>query len=704
MNRIKKNNPKSTSFSRLNLKSILLCACVCFSSSLMSQTNTPTESKDYVYKQKVSPTDMDNYLFSTYYYNEKKVYNLRNLLQSSSSSPIVSLKINPSGTSYAVLSKNGDKGKVCIYDLWKSKQLLHEFREVKNPTAICYSHDAKQIAIAEDNNILFFNARTYEQIGKMEVPFTPSDLLMSPENYFLVTANNNQVHVWNMESKNIRKEFELDVTINDIAFSDNGDTFAILTEDGLLTTYDTKHFFILQSYDAMGNAKACHFHPEGKYVSVVTGDTRISIINLMDNTDRSYIDNEEGGISTSKFVKDGKKQIYLSYNTSNSITYKLMSALAPFYTKLLADELEERMTDWMKQMPGETLEEYNLRVNEETRAKQMLLFEQEIATRMADNLVQMSEVSLGNYNPESNMLAVNFNTMPTIYLEVPSEDIADFMDPGSLEFRNAKYGLTANDKFELIYADVFNKTSGKTYTFNNLERRSLDFLKSDDSFVPLDLIQQSNMEELKLQEIKENIVNLAKQKNTISDHTNIEVNARVISDVNADGKKVMNYRINFSYVVEKGFSAQEDFAPGKYKAEQSGAAASMLSIIKEAFETEFAPYVKSGKKLVVKITGMADALPINGKIAYDGCYGDFINEPVYKDNNLSSITVTKAEGITMNEQLAFLRAEGVRNYISTNIDGFSTMNTSYQHYIEVTEGKGGEYRRINVELTFVDAF
>ena len=381
-----------------------------------------------------------------------------------------------------------------------------------------------------------------------------------------------------------------------------------------------------------------------------------------------------------------------------------MSALAPFYTKLLADELEERMNDWMKQMPGETLEEYNLRVNEETRAKQMLLFEQEIATRMADNLVQMSEVSLGNYNPESNMLAVNFNTMPTIYLEVPSEDIADFMDPGSLEFRNAKYGLTANDKFELIYADVFNKTSGKTYTFNNLERRSLDFLKSDDSFVPLDLIQQSNMEELKLQEIKENIVNLAKQKNTISDHTNIEVNARVISDVNADGKKVMNYRINFSYVVEKGFSAQEDFAPGKYKAEQSGAAASMLSIIKEAFETEFAPYVKSGKKLVVKITGMADALPINGKIAYDGCYGDFINEPVYKDNNLSSITVTKAEGITMNEQLAFLRAEGVRNYISTNIDGFSTMNTSYQHYIEVTEGKGGEYRRINVELTFVDAF
>ena len=67
-------------------------------------------------------------------------------------------------------------------------------------------------------------------------------------------------------------------------------------------------------------------------------------------------------------------------------------------------------------MPGETLEEYNLRVNDETRAQQMRLFEQEIATRMADNLVEKSEVTLGNYNPNSNMLAVDFNTMPTIYL------------------------------------------------------------------------------------------------------------------------------------------------------------------------------------------------------------------------------------------------------------------------------------------------
>lgn len=256
----------------------------------------------------------------------------------------------------------------------------------------------------------------------------------------------------------------------------------------------------------------------------------------------------------------------------------------------------------------------------------------------------------------------------------------------------------------MIYADVYNKVSGKTYVFDNLDRQSLDYLRSDENFVPLDLVQQSNMEELKLQEIKERIVSLAKQQNTISNHTQISVNARIVSDQDAEGKKIMNYKINFAYEVEKGFSAQEDFAPGKYKIGESGAARSMLAIVKTAFENDFAQYVKPGKKLRVRITGMADALPINGKIVYDGCYGDFVNEPVYKNNDLSNITVTQEEGVTQNEQLAFLRATGVKEYINENIPAFGKMNIDYRQNIEVTAGKGGEFRRITVEFTFVDAF
>jgi hypothetical protein len=158
-----------------------------------------------------------------------------------------------------------------------------------------------------------------------------------------------------------------------------------------------------------------------------------------------------------------------------------------------------------------------------------------------------------------------------------------------------------------------------------------------------------------------------------------------------------------SYEVQMGFSIEEDFGPGRFKVEESGAAMSMLRIIKQAFEGDLAQYVKEGRKLKVKVTGMADALPIARKIPYDGCYGEYRNEPVYKGKELSNITLTKEDGITKNEQLAMLRALGVSNYVNNNINGISKMNADYEYYIEISEEKGGEYRRINLEMIFIDA-
>lgn len=682
-----------------------ICSILCslYMVTLVAQTGTDVPEQ-YVYPQKVTPEGIDTYLFSAYYFNEKKAYNLRNLPLCSASGPISSFRVNPSGTSFAVLAQKGKRTQVTVYDLWKSNEKLYEFKKVVNPTALCYTPDAKSLLIASSDGLLFFDARRYTLQDSLALPFQADKLVVSGNGYYLAASQGGRLTVWNLEEKTVRKEYTFETAVNDFSFSADNGMFAVLTADGLLTTYDTRDFFILQSYDAMGNAAQCSFHPDGKYLSVVTGDSRIVVLNLMDDQERNYVDNEHGGITDARFLRDGKKQIFLAYNTVNSLIFRLMSTLSPNYTKLLADELEQKMNDWMKMMPGETLEEYKLRVNEETRVRQIRLFEQEIATRMADNLVQMSEVTLGNYSTESGMLAVNFNTMPTIYLNVPAEEVNDFMNPGNLEFRNAKYGLTKQDKFELIYADVYNKVSGKTYVFDNLERRSLEYLKSDDKFIPLELVQQSNMEEIKLQEIKDKIVELAKQQNTISDHTRISVNARVMTDVDANGKKIMNYCIGFSYEVEEGFSVQEDFAPGKYKAEESGATQSMLAIVKTAFESEFAQYVKPGKKVMIDITGMADALPINGKIAYDGSYGDFENEPVYRNGDLSNITVTRSGGITENEQLAFLRAMGVKEYISEHLPTLKEMTVDYRCNLEVTVGKGGEFRRITVDFTFVDAF
>ncbi len=682
---------------------LLSWCCLCFPTLFAQVTINKEDNQKHVYPQKELPKGMDNYLFSTYYYNGKKSYNLRNLTLSSTGE-VTSMKVNPCGSSFAVLNGKGNKQRVAVYSLWLSNKLIHKFSKKMSPVAICYAPDAKTFAIADANKKLYlYNTKGYVLRQTVTLPIVPKQMSISSNNYFLAVSNGSTLLIWNLESKAERTTLSLNAPVNCFDFSKDNNQLAVATADGKLTIYDTRTFLPQQNYDAMGKASYCHFYPEGKYIAAVTGDNRISVINLMNEEDRRYIESPEGGITDLRFVKDGKENTYIAYNTRRSITYENMNSLLPCYTSLIADEVNARMTEWMKMKDGETMEEYNLRVNDQTRAEQQALFEQEIATRMAENLVDKSDVTLGKYNPTSNMLAVDFNSMPPIYLNIPTEEVSDFMDPGNLEFRNAVYGVNKNDEFELIYADVYNKASGKTYTFDNLKRESLDYMKSEEDFVPLEVIQQSNMDEIKLKEIKDEVVNIAKQNKSISDHTQIAVNAGIVAGTDANGNKIMNYQIGYSYTVDQEFSIREDFKPGKFIAEESPAALSMLTIMKTAFKERFSQYIREGKKLEIKITGMADASAIRNKIAYDGHYGEFTDEPIYKDGNLSNISVTQKSGITENEQLAFLRAVGVKDYIEKNIPELSKMNTEYNFHINVTEKAGSEYRRINVEFIFVNA-
>lgn len=130
----------------------------------------------------------------------------------------------------------------------------------------------------------------------------------------------------------------------------------------------------------------------------------------------------------------------------------------------------------------------------------------------------------------------------------------------------------------------------------------------------------------------------------------------------------------------------------------------ILGIIKNAFEGDFSKYLSEGKQVKVIVTGSADASPIRGRIAYNGQYGEFIDEPYYKDGNLDNITVTKASGITANEQLALMRAAGVKNYIEKNVTTLDNTKNEYEYHVEVAKERGGEFRKINVEFVIMDAF
>ena len=686
------------------MKHFILLLTMVMAAQVMTAQNVASHVNKIALKN--YPKGFDNHLFGVLYYNGKNVYNLRDYRLCTGDS-IDDIKMNPSYTSFATLEHN-KKGKKHV-TIWGMKRdvILQtiKFKDV-NTTAIAYSYDAKQFAVATaDKKINIFNPQTQKIVKTFGSAIVPTKMEYSDNGYFLAASNGKTIEIWNLERGTVRKTIETDATANDFVFANNSAMFEVLKSNGTLDIYDTKTFNVSRTIDDLGQGVACYPNESGKYVTVLNNNSRIVVVNTLDPTERQIFDDANGNVSDIRMLLSPIDSLtYLMYNNANSITFNGISGLKPFYNKMMTTMLNERLNQWMKQMPDETLEAYQARVNETTRAAQAKEIERELATKMATGLLESSKVNIGNYNPSTNSLALHFNSMPDIFLDVPTSDVNAFTNAGKLEFRNTKYGLNPDDKFELVYAEVFNPENGKTYIFNNLEHQSLSHMAEDDNFVPLEIIQKSNMEETALLGIKEDVLTIAKQEQTITDKTHISVKTDAVPSVNADGEKIVNYNVEFTYEVEEEFSARDDFKPGRYHVEESKAATLMLDIMTKAFEKDFKKYMVNGKNVLIKVKGTADASPINRALSYDGKYGEYDGEPVYKNNELNNITLNKNDGISDNEQLAFARALGVKNYIKNKIQGFADMRTDFQYHIEVAKEAGSRFRRISVIYTFIDAF
>lgn len=654
-----------------------------------------------------TPERVTRFAYTIYPSTAHNVYNIRGNMLSRVGDRITDVAVNPIGTTYTIVTRDKKgRGNARVYRTDRQGIVNHKFKAKKfgNISAVTYTPDALNILLAADSTLHVVDSRKYGEKSTMALAHPVTKMALSNNAYHLATTDGAKVTVYNYEDKSIRHQWDFGSGVNDILFSDDDTEFAVLTDDGSVSIYDTRTYIIKHTIENVGDALAASYHFDGKYIAVAQSPSSIVIVNILEpETDRHTINPAGEAVSDVVFVPDTKRNTFLAHTAPKALEIHRIADLQPFYSRLVNDEVDRRMNEWLKRMPDESLEDYRLRVNDETRARQRRLFEDEVATKMAPDMLTMAEVSLGAYDKKHELLEVNFSNMPSIYLPVTNEDINAFNSAGDLSFTNARYTVHSNDRFEMIYAEVVNSADGKTYIYDNIERTPMNFMEDDEEDVSLALIEQQQMEEIKLRELQERIVEEAKSRNIISDHTNIAVSTEVIPDYDANGNKILNYKVNYTYEVDPGFTAQEDFGPGKYHIDQSGAAKSMLEIVQKSLAGDLARYVKEGKKANIRISGTADSSPIVGRIIYDGIYGEFDEEPVYNNGEISAISVTPKGRITANEQLAFLRAQGVKSFLEENVKELSQMKTNYRIDINVAEGKGSQFRRITTEIVFVDA-
>lgn len=674
-----------------------------FSTNLSAQ-QLGTVKTQYMFPRMETPVVVQPYSSTVYTAGRHGVNTMRGDQISSTKQNIESFVLNPTGASYAVVTRD-KKGVVSLefYGTDRANNHIHKFDAKKygEPTALAFSPDARTLYVATAKGLYEFETKKLTMLKHYMLPFVATDMKASGNGYFLAMTYGEKVAIYNLEDHKVRTVLSADEKVTDVAFSDNSDLLGVLTSDGVLSVYETRGFTLRTAVDNLGDGLAFAFNNTGKYVAVATTPDTIVVVNLVRDDEREEIEVPDN-LSDLSFILDASGNNLLAYTATMSLQARRLMNLEPYFAQLIADGVDAKMTEWMKMMPGETMEAYQLRM--EGQAKQRRLFEDDMATDLAGDMLSMSTITLGSYDRDNTRLQMDFSNMPSIYLTVPEEDVLSFTDPNALEFSDARYGLLADDNFELIYARITNTADGKTYIYDNLDRVPMNFMTDNDNTVSLEVLRQQQMEEVKLQEIRQNVVEEAKHSNVISDHTNITVDSKVVPAYNANGDKILNYVVKFTYNVDPEFSAVEDFGPGKYLVPESGAASSMLKIVKEAFEGDFAQYVKPGSKVNINISGTADATPIIRKIAYDGSLGAFEDEPVYQNGQLSALTVTPITGVTTNEQLAFLRAAGVRAFLEKNVKGIDQLDRNYRYNVDVSQDKGSQHRRITTEFTFVDAF
>lgn len=660
--------------------------------------------KNLVYRQKLRPEHIDNYLYTSFFTSGKAAYNMKGFTVGKAASQVAQIRINPAGHSMAILCGEGAKGKVEVMPLGHASVKHAAIKGLVAPTAICYTPDSRLLAVADEGKVKLFDSRSLSAAGEIEAGAAPFLMRAEPEGNRLALASSDKVTIVSIPDRKAIKSIPAGATVVDIEYNAGARQLGILTSDNHLSLLSLPTYSSDRTLNIPGRPGALSFHPDGKYAAVALDNKRIGFFNIVNPADTSYLAEPEGNIEFIRLVKDSNNGVYVVYNAPLALKYKRLTGFSTNYTRLLEDELEARMLEWSMMKPFETEEEYRNRVNDETRRRQRTLFANEITTGLAGDLIAREDVTLGGYNPETGSLTVSIGKFADVYLSVDKEDLASF-SPDDLEFRNSVYGLTPDDNFELIYTEVYNKANGKTYRFDNLDRQNLDFLRGDESAsIPFEVMKQQGQQQAGLEKISEGVVSEARKNSSISEHTSISVSSRVVPATDPSGQRINNYQVDFTYTVDPDYSGYEDFAPGKYRIEESSAARALMQIVGEAFENDLRDYLRKGGKVVINLTGSADAVPISRPIAYDGAFGSFTDEPCRIDGDLTAISVTPASGIADNRQLAFMRAQAVRNHLMKKVAPLAEMDTEVNCNIEVSGKRGGKYRRINVSLTFIDPF
>lgn len=187
------------------------------------------------------------------------------------------------------------------------------------------------------------------------------------------------------------------------------------------------------------------------------------------------------------------------------------------------------------------------------------------------------------------------------------------------------------------------------------------------------------------------------------DESSVKITASIQEGSRADGSTEYNFAYNISYNSNHIDAITDDYPSGIYHWDSSNSCRAVCLITKAIIESECADLFAAGKDVTIGIHSTTDGVDI-AHINYHGEFGEFRYEPaVYNDEHVR-ISVSTAEGINTNAQLAYIRARSVRDFFDKQVDKLKGTNNKYEYITKSYAEMGSHYRRSSIEIIVHGAY
>ena len=154
------------------------------------------------------------------------------------------------------------------------------------------------------------------------------------------------------------------------------------------------------------------------------------------------------------------------------------------------------------------------------------------------------------------------------------------------------------------------------------------------------------------------------------DETYISIRTQLVDGEAEDGTPELNYVFDISYNCKHLEGWTDDYPLGRYDWDSSNSVRAICKLTKKFIEKELDDIFRAGKKVSVKVFSTTDGTELAGTIPYDGRYGNFRYMPVTFNGEQLRLSVDTT-GITNNCQLAYVRAQSVKDFLESNVRNLS---------------------------------